>query len=63
MDSSVSVNPTIIPHDQPLRVWLPQVVLLCYLVIVLATCAVTPLLAANWMRTPSVGIFVGPGMY
>ena len=61
MDSSVSISRPVVSRDQPLRVWLPQVLLLCYLVLVLVTFAVLPSLALGWLGVPSDGLLVGPG--
>jgi signal transduction histidine kinase len=61
MDQSVSLDLAMI-RRQPLRIWLPRVALLGYLIVVLLAFLALPVLAFDWARVPYPGVLAGPGM-
>ena len=62
MDHSVAVVNFAALKRQPVRVWLPQVLLLAYLAVVLVAFIALPVLAFNWFSVPYPGLLTGPGL-
>ncbi len=49
--------------QQPLQVWLPQLLVLIYLLAALIAFVAYPILAARWSASPFIGALVQPGMF
>ena len=62
MDQSVAVINFAALRRQPVRVWLPQVLLLAYLALVLLAFVALPVLAFNWLSVPYPGLLTGPAL-
>jgi signal transduction histidine kinase len=64
MDQPVILNKSLsMLKGQPLRVWLPQVALLGYLIVALTVFLVVPAAATRWLGAPNLGVLFGPGLY